>query len=146
MKTLSYGVCPYRKTENGYELLMCAVLVNRKLLYGFFKGKVEVGESPKDAALREFREESGFTIRAEDLESKMFTASNNFKDIGIFMTPFDTEILKVEFCTREIYSVEWVNVNTVDKTFTKLQFPIFNQIKRHLTGGLTIVKRKRNDK
>lgn len=56
-KTLSAGVVPFRRTPNGWRLLILRAYKN----WDFPKGRVEPGEEPIDAARRETEEETGLT-------------------------------------------------------------------------------------
>ena len=56
-KVLSAGVVPFRRTPNGWRLLLLRAYKN----WDFPKGHVEAGEEPIDAAKREATEETGLT-------------------------------------------------------------------------------------
>ncbi|MFM7317852.1 MAG: bis(5'-nucleosyl)-tetraphosphatase [bacterium] len=61
---LSAGVIPYRVDPSGgicYLILHSASVRNPRARWEFPKGGIEIGESPRQAALREFGEETGIT-------------------------------------------------------------------------------------
>lgn len=61
---LSAGVIPYRVDVSGkllYLVLHSASVRNPRARWEFPKGGIEIGESPKQAALREFGEETGIS-------------------------------------------------------------------------------------
>ena len=72
MAKVSAGILPYRRTERGLEVLLVhpggPYWVRKDLgSWSIAKGQCEPGEAPFDAALREFREETGHTPSGEFL-------------------------------------------------------------------------------
>jgi 8-oxo-dGTP pyrophosphatase MutT (NUDIX family) len=64
IQELSAGVIPYRRDESGrllYLALHSATVRNPRARWEFPKGGIEPGESPRQAAAREFTEETGLT-------------------------------------------------------------------------------------
>ena len=61
IQELSAGVIPYRQAETGelqYLVLHSATVRNPRARWEFPKGGIELGETPREAAAREFREET----------------------------------------------------------------------------------------
>lgn len=64
IQELSAGVIPYRRFEQGervYLVLHSATVRNPRARWEFPKGGIEPGETPQQAAAREFREETSLT-------------------------------------------------------------------------------------
>jgi 8-oxo-dGTP pyrophosphatase MutT (NUDIX family) len=64
LQELSAGVIPFRwtdPTERAYLVLHSATVRNPRARWEFPKGGIEPGETPKQAAAREFREETSLT-------------------------------------------------------------------------------------
>ena len=62
-KEISCGAVPYRKTDKGIEYL---VVIDRNNNYGFPKGHQEKGETYKETAAREIKEEVGLDLVIEN--------------------------------------------------------------------------------
>ncbi len=58
---LSYGIVPVRKTKHGWETLL---VYQSNGFWGFPKGHLDKGETPKEAAARELFEETGYQIKS----------------------------------------------------------------------------------
>jgi 8-oxo-dGTP pyrophosphatase MutT (NUDIX family) len=124
-KEYSYGICPYM-IINGYFF----ILVNktsRTSYYNFFKGKQEGSETKAETAIREFKEETGITVKEEDL-GKYFFQSNPRKDIGIFLVHFkDYYHSPFKFQKQEVFSALWINASKPAE-MSKNQKGIFSDI------------------
>ncbi len=57
---LSFGIIPFRDTENGREVLL--IQHRRDRFWGFPKGHLEEGEEPIQGASRELFEETNLTV------------------------------------------------------------------------------------
>lgn len=109
MKEYSFGVCPYRITSKGTEILM--IQGKGRTDWGFIKGKKEPGETPKQTAVRECEEEVGISISTELLEDR-YINKNKRKDIEIFLVDdvyIDTD--NYELCQKEVADIRWFNIN-----------------------------------
>lgn len=89
-------------------------------IYGLPAGKIELGESPKEAALREFKEETGLNTKEEELES----FENNFFGSYIVrtkggtmhpahMTVFHATAFEGELREDKKTIPEWVDLKTI---------------------------------
>jgi 8-oxo-dGTP pyrophosphatase MutT (NUDIX family) len=123
-KEFSYGLCPY-SIMNGYFY----VLLNKtseESYYNFFKGKIEDGEVPEEAAQREFFEETGILVDKKDFE-EYFTQKNPRKDIGIYLVDWSKyQHLPFHFQEKEIWSATWVQLKEIETS--KNQQKIVNDI------------------
>lgn len=111
-KVVSAGIISYYfdKDENNYKFLVCkpgGPYFKNKFVYGFPKGQVEENENLKQAAVREFLEETGVdvidyrNIKDENIIS-IKTNSKNFY-FYLYETPevWETEKLKSNFFLDE---------------------------------------------
>jgi 8-oxo-dGTP pyrophosphatase MutT (NUDIX family) len=121
----SYGICSYNLLNN--QIL---VYVNKDNKLLFYKGKQEKNETPKQTAIREFFEESGFITKEIYLE-KYFEQKTKNKLVGIFLVNFcnienQNNILKI---TEDIEMGIWVELKYENyRLFTKNQQEIYKQI------------------
>lgn len=60
---ISYGVVPIRRVENGWEVFLINQYskIGNNTYWVLPKGHAEAGETPKETALRELKEETGMT-------------------------------------------------------------------------------------
>lgn len=61
------GVLPYDDISGKFLLNLRSSLVNNPNVYSSWGGKIELGETPEMAAVREFKEECGHDITSNDL-------------------------------------------------------------------------------
>jgi len=85
-KEQSFGICLYKKSKDNIKILLGSSPLTKNK-WGLLKGKLEPEEKRKDAAIREFYEESGIKILKIDLEN-YFYQKNKYKDIGIWTSNF----------------------------------------------------------
>jgi 8-oxo-dGTP pyrophosphatase MutT (NUDIX family) len=78
-KKLSCGILFFNKKN---ELLLCHVTGND--FWDLPKGKIEKGETPIEAAIRETQEETGFIAKKEELEDIGKFEYNKGKDLHLF--------------------------------------------------------------
>ncbi len=65
-REISSGGVVYRRTDEGIEVVLASRRTRKgELAWGLAKGGIEDGESTEDAAIREVREETGFTAEIE---------------------------------------------------------------------------------
>jgi putative (di)nucleoside polyphosphate hydrolase len=84
------------------ELLLCHVTGQRH--WDLPKGGIHAGESPREAALRETREETGLDLAAEtlyDLGRHPYTAKKDLHLFACLSARFDTRQLHCESCFVE---------------------------------------------
>ena len=141
MKAFSYGIIPYLINDNGVSIMLSKS--SNKSDYGFVKGKIDSGETPKECATREVFEEIGVKIDIEDLES-LVTQKNPKKDVGVFFINYQKYLdREINLATDELYSVEWFNISDLPK-INKNQRLILTDIFVKF-NKLDFYQRKRND-
>lgn len=125
MKAFSYGIIPYLINDNGVSIMLSKS--SKKADYGFVKGKIDSGETPKECAVREVFEEIGVKINIKDLET-MVEQKNHRKDIGVFFVNYDKYLKKkIKLAKKELYSVDWFNIQNLP-TINKNQSLIVTEI------------------
>ncbi len=143
----SFGVVPVFLDDTGKPHFL--LLQHRALHWGFPKGHAKEGETPQEAAQREFTEETG--IKECSLEEKTFVAEfylddlygrapkNNADKIHRIITYHigqvaDTHVA-LNKATNEILDYVWLPYETAYK---KLTFPeakhVLTQIFQHITN------------
>jgi len=137
MKEKSYGVCLYRIVNNEFYILLNRTSSVSEL--NFFKGKIENNETPKETAIREFKEETNVLLEQKFLE-KYFYSYQKRKDIGIYLYQYENiQNPNFNFCEKEIYSANWYKLSMLeDKHFSKNQRKLFNDILLYLKNRFTI--------
>jgi len=117
---ISAGIVVYKKQDGKVEYLL---LRNAKGHWDFAKGKIEEGETEKDAAIRELKEEAGIEVEISD----GFKASFDFmysrtggqkvhKTVHFFVGKAKTFDIKL---SREHTDFIWL---AFDQAVEKLQF------------------------
>lgn len=87
--------------------------------YGFPKGHVEIGETEKETAIREIKEETGLDIKI--ISDKRYTQSyivkeNVHKDVVFFLASIENNNEKRQ--VEEIEEILWVDINEVENVLT----------------------------
>lgn len=87
--------------------------------YGFPKGHVEIGETEKETAIREVKEETGLDIKI--ISDKRYTQSyivkeNVHKDVVFFIAKLENNNEKRQ--VEEIEEILWININEVENILT----------------------------
>lgn len=87
--------------------------------YGFPKGHVEIGETEKETAIREVKEETGLDIKI--ISDKRYTQSyivkeNVHKDVVFFIAKLENNNEKRQ--VEEIEEILWIDINEVEKILT----------------------------
>ncbi|MDD6388038.1 MAG: NUDIX domain-containing protein [Bacilli bacterium] len=97
------------------------VLVVRQIsgFYGFPKGHVEIGETEKETAIREVKEETGLDIKI--ISDKRYTQSyivkeNVHKDVVFFIAKLENNNEKRQ--VEEIEEILWIDINEVENILT----------------------------
>ena len=87
--------------------------------YGFPKGHVEIGETEKETAIREVKEETGLDIKI--IYYKRYTQSyivkeNVHKDVVFFIAKLENNNEKRQ--VEEIEEILWIDINEVENILT----------------------------
>ena len=87
--------------------------------YGFTKGHVEIGETEKETAIRETKEETGLDIKI--ISDKRYTQSyivkeNVHKDVVFFIAKLENNNEKRQ--VEEIEEILWIDINEVENILT----------------------------
>lgn len=133
MNEKTYGICLYILENNSVKILLCKSSSDRHHKWGFVKGSVDKGESPKNAAKREFYEESGIKISIKHFED-YFEQFNDKKDIGIWLVNvnnmthhlskyFDEElVLKPQYLCIENSEIRFFDIDNLPAIKDKQKF------------------------
>ena len=87
--------------------------------YGFPKGHVEIGETEKETAIREVKQETGLDIKI--ISDKRYTQSyivkeNVHKDVVFFIAKLENNNEKRQ--VEEIEEILWIDINEVENILT----------------------------
>lgn len=82
-KIKAYGVVLYKIENNSIKILLCKSVKSLDK-WGCLKGVCMENETPKECAKREFKEESGISIKSSFFE-EYFYQNNKDKDVGVWI-------------------------------------------------------------
>ena len=83
----------------------------RALLWEFVGGKVEKGESQKDALIRECREELDITVAPDDIFMEVI---HEYPDITVKLVLYNAVIKEGEPKKLEHNDIRWIKVSEID--------------------------------
>ena len=108
----------------------------RGLLWEFVGGKVEPGETPPEALVRECREELGVTV-APGAEYMRLT--HRYPDLTVFLTLFEAEIVSGEPKLLEHADLRWITPAEIGAyEFCPADRVILDRLSREETGKTII--------
>lgn len=84
----------------------------RGMLWEFVGGKVEPGESPEEALIRECREELAITISVGDIFTEV---THTYPDLTIHLTVFNAEITAGVPRKLEHNDLRWITADELDR-------------------------------
>lgn len=133
----SYGIVPLRKQGDQWQVLL--IQHSRAKYWGFPKGHAESGESPKEAAIRELREETnlnvvGFFSDTGIEEHYMFTLRGQLisKTVCFFAAEVDGEL---QLQKEEVSGGLWLDFQEALK---KLTYPTDRHIFQRMMSFLRL--------
>lgn len=98
-------------------------------LWEFVGGKVEVGESDKEALIRECLEEIGVLVEVGNL---FFELDYDYPEIKIHLKIYHTKILSDEMDLKEHLDAQWIPLNKLDDyQFCPADLPILDYVKEN---------------
>ena len=97
----------------GDRFLACQRPANkaRALLWEFVGGKVEPGETPEEALIRECREELDITVVPRDV---FLTVIHEYPDLTVKLTLFNASIAEGTPKALEHNDIRWITVAEID--------------------------------
>jgi bis(5'-nucleosidyl)-tetraphosphatase len=126
MKDEAFGIVPIDRQPDGDRFLLIQHWAGH---WGFPKGHAEPGETPQQAASREFEEETG--IRAYTVLERSFSESYQFQREGktfektVVYFPAFVQSAEVNCQEQEIQAFAWL---PYDAAFEKITFPPSKQL------------------
>lgn len=100
----------------------------RGMLWEFVGGKVEPGESPEEALIRECREELAITISVGDIFTEV---THTYPDLTIHLTVFNAEITAGVPRKLEHNDLRWITADELDRyAFCPADQPIVEKLRK----------------
>lgn len=98
----------------GDSFLICRRPPNkaRGLLWEFVGGKVEPGETPREALIRECREELGVIVTVGETFMEVV---HEYPDLTVHLTLFHAEITEGEPQLLEHVALQWITAGEIDQ-------------------------------
>ena len=98
----------------GERFLACQRPANkaRALLWEFVGGKVEPGETPEEALIRECREELDITVAPKDV---FLTVIHEYPDLTVRLTLFNASITEGTPQALEHNDIRWITTTQIDE-------------------------------
>jgi 8-oxo-dGTP pyrophosphatase MutT (NUDIX family) len=138
MPLRSAGIVPVRRTKSGWRLLVLRAYRN----WDFPKGLIEPGEAPREAALREAREEAAVTDLAFPFgEGFCETAPYGHGKVaryylGVTETAQVTLLPSPELGRPEHHEARWVSFDEAAQLLPERLAPVLEWAKRTLAGSV----------
>ena len=142
----SSGIILYRKDEDGeVRFLMCTPggpYWEHKYLWSFPKGHIEVNETPIEAAIREFIEETSIIINNnDDVNYIDLVKQNSNKKVYVFAKRYSGEKLENMHSNTatslyhgnyiiypEVKEYRWMTIHELEKDGMQCYIPIYQKI------------------
>ena len=116
--------------RDGERFLICKRPAHkaRALMWEFPGGKVEAGESPRDALIRECMEELDITV---DVGGLYMQVTHEYPDILIRLSLYEAVIASGELCSKEHEALCWILPREIpDYEFCPADVDIIHRIRR----------------
>lgn len=114
--------------ENRFMICQRPPHKSRGLLWEFVGGKVEAGETPEDALVRECREELAVEIM---VNGKFSEVVHVYPDLTVHLTLFHAQIVQGLVQLLEHVDLKWITVEEIDLyEFCPADIEILNQLRQ----------------
>ncbi len=116
--------------RDGERFLICKRPAHkaRALMWEFPGGKVEAGERPRDALIRECMEELDVTLDVGELYMQV---THEYPDIQIRLSLYEAVIASGELCSKEHEALCWILPREIpDYEFCPADVDIIHRIRR----------------
>ena len=116
--------------RQGDQFLICQRPAHkaRGLLWEFVGGKVEPGESPREALVRECREELAVTVQPGPV---FMEVTHEYPDLTVHLTLFEAAITAGEPQLLEHNAIAWITPDEIDRyDFCPADVEILAEIKK----------------
>ena len=105
----------------------------RGLLWEFPGGKIEPGETPEEALIRECREELAVTVRPGKLYKRLV---HEYPDITVELSLYETE-MEGEYTLLEHVDAKYISLGETDAyEFCPADYPILAEMKKDFGGRI----------
>lgn len=142
----SAGIIPYKFEEGAIKFFVGhpgGPINARSNKWALLKGTVEEGEKLEDTAIREFQEESGLKLDAEDTLSKMWLVGSVTQTNNKIVTAYAMEVDDIDAskCHSNLVDGEafpemdryaWMTIEEVRKACTRTNVWFYNEIVQRL--------------
>jgi len=134
------GILVYRVVNRRVEVLLIKIdkpykWVKYARKWSIPKGEIEPEESPKDAAIREFKEKTGLEIDPEEVNYLTLIEQSEMKDVEVFVVKKDLDLSGFNPNMREI---EWPKGSGKVSTYpeaAKIGYFNYKDAKRMMYNG-----------
>lgn len=100
----------------------------RGLLWEFVGGKVEPGETPQMALVRECREELGVTV---EVGSLFWETRHSYPDLVVHLSLFQARIVEGTPQLLEHHALRWITTEEIDELdFCPADAPVLERLKQ----------------
>lgn len=116
----SYGIIPLQWVEKAWQVLL--IQHSRAKFWGFPKGHAEAGESPREAALRELKEETNLEVKrflSDSVMEEHYQFSHHGRKINKTVWFFVAEVhgqLRVQ--EEEVSGARWLSLKEAETALT----------------------------
>lgn len=99
-------------------------------LWEFVGGKVEKGETPQEALIRECKEEIDVLVKPEKL---IYSFDFDYPEIKIHLMIFESEIISGQINLKEHINCKWIPISDLNNySFCPADIPIIKDMQKNL--------------
>lgn len=121
-KVKSFGVVPLKKENTRWKIF---IIQHKAGHWGFPKGHSQSGETPKETAERELKEETGLVVESYlPLDPLVFDYDciSHGKEVNKTVTFFPAKVQgEITLCPIEIEAGEWIDIEKVGEKIKFMQ-------------------------